>query len=77
MKQVEAARAGRPMSVLTPPVQQQAMQVAYLVTHLLEDMALVIIINVEGGNGFEMRRTLVQQVEPDLGSHKRAVFVAS
>ncbi len=47
------------MSSLTQPVQQQAMQLACMLTEVLEGMALMMILNVEDGDGLEMRRTLV------------------
>ncbi len=69
MKTVEAARAATPVRVLTHPVQHQAMQLAYMLTQVLEGMALVMIMNVEDGDGFEMWDTLVQHFELDFGSH--------
>ena len=46
-----------------------AAQLAYMLSQVLEGGALVMIMNVEESNGFEMWRRLVKHYEPDLGSH--------
>jgi hypothetical protein len=69
MKAAADHPASVPLSCMAPEIRHESNTLAYMLSQVLEGAALVMIMNIEEGNGFEMWRSLVKHYEPELGAY--------